>query len=176
VRVTLHGEVQDWRFLRFLEKVGRDRLASFTTQDLLVLDLLSREEPVPESLKPRLGRLVDQGIVESVGRGRGAKYLLSRQFSEFLGQPGAYTRRRGLDKETNKALLLKHIRDSGAKGTALKELQQVLPALSESQVQKLLAALRAEGQIHGKGRGPAARWYPGPERPAADSDGTTTES
>lgn len=72
-------------FLRFLERIGQERLASFTTEDLLVLDLVQREEPVSDDLRPRLRVLVEQGILESIGRGRGARYLLSRQFYGFLG-------------------------------------------------------------------------------------------
>ena len=37
---TLHGDIQDERFLRFLEKIGRESLNSFTTQDFLTLDLV----------------------------------------------------------------------------------------------------------------------------------------
>lgn len=62
VSVVLEGEVQDPQFLRFLEKVGKERLASFTTQDLLVLDLVHREQPVPEGLREHLRRLGDWGL------------------------------------------------------------------------------------------------------------------
>jgi ATP-dependent DNA helicase RecG len=109
VWVTLHGQIQDPQFLRFLEKIGQERLATFTTPDLLVLDLIHREQPVSQDLKPRLPVLADQGIIEKIGRGRGTRYILSRQFYRFLRQKGVYTRKRGLDRETNKALLLNHI-------------------------------------------------------------------
>ncbi len=58
--VTLQGEVQDPRFLRFLEKVGKERLASFDTRDFIILDLIHRETPIPAELRPRLPRLADQ--------------------------------------------------------------------------------------------------------------------
>jgi len=44
VFLTLRGDVQDVRFLRFLEQVGRETLQSFTTEDLLVLDTLRHQE------------------------------------------------------------------------------------------------------------------------------------
>ena len=74
---------------------------------------------------------------------------------------GVYTRRRGLDRETNKELLLRHIQDNRKQGSQLRELVQVLPALSYVQVQKLLQELRIKGQIHKVGNTSAARWYPG---------------
>jgi len=86
VWVTLHGEIQDENFLRFLEKVGPQRLDQFTTEDFLVLDLLHREQPVPAALRPRLPSLLKLGLIESVGRGRGARYLLARGLYAHLGR------------------------------------------------------------------------------------------
>ncbi len=161
VSVTLWGEIQDARFLRFLERIGQERLAAFTTQDFVLLDLIHREQALPVDLRPRLPVLVGQGVVERVGRGRGVRYILSRRFYEFLGQAGVYTRQRGLDREQNKALLLQHIRGQGDKGSPLAEIEQVLPALSRQPLQGLLRKLRAEGHIHMAGRTRGARWYPG---------------
>jgi len=157
--VTLHGQLQDPEFLRFLEELGRERLATFATEDFLVLDLVHREEPVPDFLKPRLEPLLEQGVIERIGRGRGVRYLLSRRFYRFVGQPGAYTRRRGLDRETNKALLLKHIEDAYPEGCAMAELQQVLPALGRRAIQVLLDDLRSEGRARVEGKTRGARWF-----------------
>jgi ATP-dependent DNA helicase RecG len=158
VRVTLHGQIQDPEFLRFLEEIGRERLAAFAIEDFLVLDLVHREQPVPDFLKPRLEPLLEQGVIKRIGRDRGVRYLLSRRFYRFLGQPGVDTRRR-LDRGTNKALLLKHIEDSGSAGATFGELQEVLPALSRDQVQTLLRELKRDGQIGVEGTTKAARWF-----------------
>jgi ATP-dependent DNA helicase RecG len=160
VWVTLHGQIQDPEFLRFLEEIGRERLAAFSTEDFLVLDLVHREQLVPDSLKPRLEPLLEQGVIERIGRGRGVRYLLSRRFYRFLGKPGVYTRRRGLDRETNKMLLLKHIQDSASTGATFSELQEVLPGLSRYQVQTLLRELKRKGQIRVEGTTKGARWFP----------------
>ena len=161
VWLTLRGEVEQLDFLRFLEKVAEERALSFTVEDLVLLDLLHREEPVWEQLKPRLAGLVEAGIIERIGRGRGTRYILSRKLYSFLGRAGDYTRRRGLDRETNKELLLRHIRDQGSKGVRLKELQEVLPGLSRYQVQSLLRELKRERRIHVIGSRRAGRWFPG---------------
>jgi ATP-dependent DNA helicase RecG len=158
VWLTLHGEIQDPEFLRFFEELGQERTASFSTGDFLVVDLVHREQPLPHFLKPRVERLLEQGVVERVGRGRGVKHLLSSRFYRFLGRPGVYTRKRGLDRETNKALLLKHIRDSGPAGSPFTELAQVLPSLSRRQIQGLLQELKREGLIVLRGAKKGARW------------------
>lgn len=160
VSVTFQGEIQDSRFLRFLEQIGKEMLASFTTQDLLVLDLIKREEPVPKELRDRLALLRDREIIEVISRGKGTRYILSRRFYGFLGKRGVYTRKRGLDKETNKALLFKHIQDFQKDGSRLKELTQVLPQLTQNQIQKLLVELKKEGRIRCIGRTNGARWFP----------------
>jgi len=163
VAVTLHGEIRDPRFLRFLEQIGKERVASFCIEDLLVLDLIHREQTVPEELRSRIPHLFHEGIIERVGRGKGTRYILSRGMYGFLGKRGVYTRKRGLDRETNKALLMKHIQENKKQGCQLQELRQVLPSLSRCQVQSLLQELKREGRTHPVGRTRAGRWFPGPD-------------
>jgi ATP-dependent DNA helicase RecG len=160
VVLNLNGEVQDLRFLQFLEKVGRETLELFSTADFLLLDHIHRECKVPDHLQNRLQSLVEKGLVERFGRGRGVKYILSRRYYKMVDEKGAYTRKKGLDRETNKALLLKHIKENRDSGSRLKELMQVLPALSKDQVQKLVAELKKEGEIYKIGATKAALWYP----------------
>ena len=146
VRLTLRGEVTNPAFLRFLEQVGASTLRSFSTQDLLVLDALQRNVEVADYLRGRLPALIELGIVETIGRGKGTRYLLSRGLFSALGQKGTYTRRKGLDDQTNKELLVRHLRESKG-GTPFSELHQVLPSLSDRRVKALLAELRSEGRI-----------------------------
>ena len=161
VWLTLHGQIQDPEFLRFLEQIGHERMASFSTEDFLVIDLIHREEAVPEILKPRIQHLLEDGVIERVGRGRGVRHLLSRRFYRFLGKSGIYTRRVGLDRDTNKALLVKHLQENEDTGSKMEELRQVLPGHSRSQIQVLLRELTTSGKVHVHGATRAARWYPG---------------
>lgn len=161
VWLTLHGDIQDTEFLLFLEEIGQKQVAGFGLDDFLVVDLVHREQRIPDSLKSRVEHLLEQGIIERVGRGRGVRLLLSRRFYRHIGKAGVYTRKRGLDRETNKELLLKHIQDNRREGSPMRELLQVLPALSRAEVKNLLRGLRYEGRIHNVGRTKAARWYPG---------------
>ena len=161
VSLVLSGEVQGERFLRFLERVGQTTLSSFTTSDFLLVHAIHDEQEIDERLRPGLSRLTELGVIERKGRGRGAHYLLSERYYNFTGRRGAYTRKKGLDKETNKALLLTHIQRNQAEGSPLRELSEVLPAQSRQQVQRLLFELREEGQVYSIGRTRNARWYPG---------------
>jgi len=163
VSLTLRGEVRDPRFVRFLERLRQERLAFFSAHDLLVLDHLQRGMSLPEQLGHRVPALLEAGALERVGRGRGTRYILSRGLYGFVGEKGVYTRKRGLDHETNKELLVRHLQDSARHGSPLGELLQVLPSLSRGQVQGLLRELRQEGRVHCRGVTRAGRWYSGPD-------------
>lgn len=162
VRLTLRGEIQDVQFLRYLERVGKDTMKSFSTDDFLLLNTLRTAGRVPDRLRPRLEILRDMGLVESVGRGRGTGYMLARNWYVAAGNRAGYTRRRGLDHETNKALLLKHLVEFNEEGSPLRDLCKVLPDLSYAQVQRLMRELREERRAHPAGKTKGARWFPGP--------------
>jgi len=159
VSVELRGSIRNPLFLRFLERVGEETLKTFSTRDFMVLDLADRGDKLPADLSSSAQRLRDMGVVESVGRGRGVRYVLSRRYYQFTASAGTYTRMRGLDRDTNKQLLLTHVVDSGSSGCPLAELQQVLPSHSRRQLQGLLDALRHEGMVEVRGKGRGARWF-----------------
>jgi ATP-dependent DNA helicase RecG len=164
VKLALYGQVQDERFLRFLERVGKEKQLTFGTQDFLALDLVHREQPVPAALQARLHHLIEQGVVERFGRGKGTRHILSRRFYAMTERKGVYTRKRGLDRATNKELLLRHIKDNAEEGSRLRDLLQVLPGLTATQVQNLLREMQEEGAAHCVGKTRSALWYPGPMR------------
>lgn len=160
VALVLRGEVQDPRFLEFLKKVSEETWAHFTTDDLLVLDLVRRDEQVPDGLRDRLHQLVEHGVVEIAGRGRGTHYLLAHRFYAFLGERGVYTRKKGLDRETKKALLMQHLQHNRSTGSKLSELQQVLPSDKRSQIQGLMRELKRENRVRVAGKTKGAKWFP----------------
>jgi len=163
VFLTLNGTVRDPQFVLFLEKVSAETGQSFGVDELLVLSLVHHGQRVPDRLAESLARLMDLGVVERVARNR---LVLSRRLYRFAGRPGEYTRRRGLDHQTNKELLLKHVRDSGAQGAKMEEFQQVLPSKSADQLKRLLHELRREGLVHKTGLKRGTRWIQGAEPPA----------
>ncbi len=172
VGLTLEGTVQDAAFVRFLERVGEERLRSFSTHDFLVLDALRRDQPLTPSQQAQLPALIEAGVVESHGRGRGMRTLLSRGLYAALGKKGDYTRRRGLDHNTNKALLYQHIRDNNADGSPLADLKQVLPALSTKQIQTLLKQLRDDGRVRVVNTRRWARWHLAPAKTPKPAEGS----
>ena len=159
VQVTLNGMVQDPKLLTMMERIGQETLQWFNTGDFLVVDHIRREQAVPEVLRDRLPRLLEMGVIEKVARG---KFILGRRYYAALGKKGVYTRKRGLDRETNKELLMLHIRENAEVGSKMEEFYQVLPGLHRSQIQVLLRELKAQGRVSSQGVTRAARWYPVP--------------
>ena len=90
-----------------------------------------------------------------------SRLVLSRSFYILKGRPGEYTRRAGLDRNTRKELLLKHIAGSGTTGAPIEELAQVLPDASRNELKVLLRELRKAGRAHTRGMRRAARWHSG---------------
>jgi len=169
VYLTLWGEVQDTDFVLFLERVASETSETFSTSDFLLLDVVRRGDRIPKDLRDRARHLREAGVLERTGRGRGTRYLLSRRFYRLTGKKGAYTRKRGLDRGANKALLLRHIEDNASEGSPLRDLADVVLDLTRGQILGLLKELKKEGSIHVLGRNRGARWHPGPSIGDADS-------
>lgn len=156
VSVTLNGLIIDKAMLSVINRISETCAEMLSTEDFLVIDALYHERALNEKMQSRLNRLVEMGIVEHIGR---KKYVLARSLYAATGKSGVHTRHVGLDRDTNKELLLKHIRQNNEVGTPFKELQQVLPGLDRNQIRVLMRELRADGKVFSKGTTSAARWY-----------------
>lgn len=158
VSLTLNGLVLDKKMLALINRIGNEQLESLSTLDFLTINALYYEKDLTESYRLRLKHLTEMGIVEHIGR---SKYVLAHSLYSAAGKSGIHTRIVGLDRETNRELLLKHIHEKGAEGTPFRELQQVLPGQTRGEIQVLLRELRNENRIYCVGRTSAARWFPG---------------
>ena len=156
VSVTLNGLILDKAMLSVINRISERGAELLSTEDFLVIDALYHERPLNEKMKSRLNRLIEMGIVEHIGR---KKYVLARSLYAATGKTGVHTRHVGLDRDTNKELLLKHIRQNNEVGTPFKELQQVLPGLNRNQIQVLMRELKEDGKVVCKGKTSAARWF-----------------
>lgn len=159
VSLTLNGLVIDKQMLSVINRIGNERLDTLTTADFLTINALYHDMPLDSHMQERMKHLTELGIVEHIGR---SKYVLSRSLYSAVGKSGVHTRIVGLDRETNKELLLKHMREKGEEGASFKEFQQVLPNLSRDQITVLLRGLRRENRAYCTGKTSASRWFAGP--------------
>ena len=159
VSLVLDGQIRNPHFIKYLDHLAGERNMSLTLGDFLVLDRVRAGETIPETLKDRFSALVDCGVIEKTGRGRGVRYILSRALYKHVGEAGTYTRRRGLDEGHNQQLVLQHIRNSGSRGATMGEFEQVLPNKTRPQISALLKRLKASGHIRVEGKTKGARWH-----------------
>lgn len=169
VRLTLEGGVRNPAFVRFMERLGEETLRSFSTLDYLALERLEQGKVLSAELLERVPSLIAAGALEAIGRGKGVRYILSEALYATLGAKGTYTRQRGLDRNTNKALLVAHLTQQSPQGAPLAELRQVLPTLPESAVRDLLRELRDEGKLVLRGERRWARWFIATDSPFSNA-------
>lgn len=159
VWLTLDGEIKYEGFLRFIESIGQERLASLDAHDFLILGLVVRGKTIPAALRDRLPQLLELGIVERIARG---KVVLSHRFYPATGARAAAIQKRETAREQSKADLFELINESKATGVAMEALLAVTPSLSRSSVKRVLDELRQEGRVHPVGTRRSVRWFPGP--------------
>ena len=140
----MNGLIIDKAMLSVINRISTKCEELLSTEDFLTINALYYGLTLDKKMQSRLKRLIDMGIVEHIGR---KKYVLARSLYAAAGKTGVHTRRVGLDRDTNKELLLKHIRQNNAVGTPFKELQQVLPGLSRNQIRVLIRELRNQGKF-----------------------------
>ena len=159
VSLTISGQVKDPLFIRFLEKIAEENTKfQLRTHDLILLDQIHSSQPIDPDYKPRLKELVEAGIIDRIGHGKGTSYLLGQSFFELAGKAGIHTRKQGLSRAVNKELLLQHIRKSSRAN--LDEFRQVLPKISDDQIKGIIQELKKDGEISKKGNGRSTYWIP----------------
>lgn len=156
VRVTHSGIVEDPALVAMMAKIGRETLKGFSTRDLLVVHLVRKQQPIPESLFRNLERVLDFGIVEKITHG---KYILGHRYYQGVGHRGAYTRRKGLKADAVKALILQHIEENNEQGSPFAEFAEAFPAMARGSIQRFLRELRDMKKIMVLGEKRGARWY-----------------
>jgi ATP-dependent DNA helicase RecG len=157
--ITLHGRIQYPEFLRVLEKIGQNRVDLFSADDFIVLQDVYDNKPIKKNFTKTIQALLEEGLVEKASKSSGSRYVLARKLYAVIGQRGVHTRKIGLDRDTHKALILKHLKLSGREGAKFAELWQILPFLSRSVMQKLLIEMRDVDLILAVGTTKSARWY-----------------
>jgi ATP-dependent DNA helicase RecG len=157
VSITLHGVMQNPSFVRFLRQFDDQVKESLSTDEWLVLDRLSREQPITDELIPCTSRLIDLGMIVRAAR---ASFILAEAYYRYSGREDTFRRLR--ENEVRKEALERHIGEHAVDGCPVGELSDLLADLTRDQVRGLLDELRAEERVHLRGERRWARWHPGP--------------
>ena len=140
VVLSLDGNIKDIEFAKYVLKVATKLKIFLNDTELLLLYELREGKKVENSRV--LEELGNAGIIERLGSN---KFILSKRYYAAIDRKGVYTRRRGLDKETNKKLIIRHL-EHYKKGY-IKEFLDVLKDVPKSTVNSYLSELRKEDVI-----------------------------
>jgi hypothetical protein len=160
IRLSISTAGKSWAVLSKRD-IGPLKDSIFLSHQIFYCNSKKYFNAIAERIPCYLKHLVSLGVIESIGRGRSTQYMLCKKYYLHVGKSGVYTRKQGLDRDTNKELLLKHIRAN--QGARLSDLCQVLPFLSDDQVRTLLKELKHNNLIHVRGKTKAGLWFFGPE-------------
>ena len=161
VFLTLHGEIQDGQFLRFLERLGAETVNSFTTEELLALHQINSKYAVEDELHSQAEKLLQQDLILKIGSGKQSRFVITPQFYDYSDKRLSESFKQAIERAQQKVTLFKRIVENEIVGTKLAELMELLPSLTRRQVQGLLQEMRDEKQIHIEGQNRAGRWFPG---------------
>lgn len=159
VELTIPAQVKDKNFVYFLEKIAKEKQIQFDfVKDLIFLDEIREKQHSDD--KQKRDKFLRFGIIESIGKGRGTKYILSNKFYAFLSQKAEYTRKKWLGKEQQKEVLWKFFQQH--KKGRMRDFREGLfeNRLNNRQILRLLKELEAENKIYFDGiqRSPISYW------------------
>jgi len=111
---------------------------------LTTSDLTADTQKSEQATRTVLEKLVEAGLVEAHGAGRGRTYMLSAKVYRHAGQKAAYVRQAGFDPIQQEQMVLAYIDKHGAiKRAEVMDLCRIL----KDQAYKLLKRLKNNGQV-----------------------------
>jgi len=166
VNVILPGGQADLKFVELLVTEENRRQRTFSVSELLILAHLWRERQVePQAITKLIQQgetqartviesLVESGLVEARGSGKGRSYILSAGVYRELGQAVSYVHAKGFESEQMEQMILQYVK---AHGQVTRQNVMELCRVNENQAGYLLKKLVKSGELQpiGMGRGAA---------------------
>lgn len=154
VRLSIPAQVKDRDFILYLERLVNEKQMGLSFEEIFELEKIRQGQKVARlDFKDKF---IKAGLVETIGKGRGTKYLLARRYYETIGQSGKHTRIKGLGRDQIKELILNHIRDG--KPSSRSDLISGFPESNLRDLSNILQELRRAGKIHFEGAKVNGRW------------------
>lgn len=154
VVLKIPAQVKDKDFVLFLEKIINQRQASLSPEEIYELEKIREGSEIrnPEFRK----KFLSMGIIEQIGRTRGARYILSHKYYAHRGKSGVHTRLAGIPRLKQKELILKHF-EKNEKGY-MRDFQDIFPELKSMHISNLLRELKQDKKIVHQGSKRKGYW------------------
>lgn len=155
VVLRIPSQVKDKNFILFLEKVAKQKQITLPFEEIFELERVRENSLIGNPVFR--DKFIGLGIIEQIGRTRGAKYILSRQYYETIGQSGKHTRIKGLNRDKIKELILNHIKEG--KPSRRADLISGFMEYNPQDISNMLQELRKSGKIIHKGSPMKGIWH-----------------
>jgi ATP-dependent DNA helicase RecG len=167
VNVILPGGPADLKFVELLVTEENRRQRTFSISELLILAHLWRERQVDAHTIAKLIQrgetearsvtesLVESGLVEARGSGKGRSYILSASVYRELGQSASYVHAKGFESEQMEQMILQYVK---AHGRVTRQDVIELCRVNENQAAYLLKKLVKNGELQRIGMGRTAAY------------------
>ena len=152
VCLEIPAQVKDKNFILFLEKIINKKQVLLSFDEIYELEKIRENQPVIH-LEHR-NKFLDMGIVEQVGKTKGAKYILSHTYYAHEGKVGLHTKLAGLERDKYKELIINHLKKN--KGYR-QDLVDAFSELDPMDVSNLMQELKRANKI--KFVGPPKKGY-----------------
>lgn len=167
VNIILPGGPADLKFVEVLVTEENHQQRTFNVSELLILAYLWRERQVNTQTITKLTQrgetearavtesLVEAGLVEARGSGKGRSYILSASVYRKLGQSVSYVYAKGFEAEQMEPMILQYVKahEKVSRGDVMK-----LCRVNENQAAHLLKKLVTSGELQRVGMGRAAAY------------------
>ncbi|MHB8279732.1 MAG: RNA-binding domain-containing protein [Candidatus Humimicrobiaceae bacterium] len=158
VVLNIPSKVQDINFVEYLQKISSEKQITLDEiGDIIFMENIRAEGK--SNNKEKISKFIKLNLIEKVGLGRGVRYILSKEYYGFINKKEEYTRRKWIDKNIQKELLLQYFKDH-KKGKISDFMKLFDNKLNRLQIQKLLSELRSSGLVFfdGKPRSQSSYW------------------
>ncbi|MBP3883647.1 MAG: putative DNA binding domain-containing protein [Olsenella sp.] len=169
VRLFIPRSAPDESFMELLEEERQRNGSPLSLRSMMVLDVLKQQRRASvheladalhmsdSVVRATVESLVEAGIVEAVGNGRGRTYILGARVYARKGDAKAHALQSDIDAIRHAELVIKLAREQGS--VANRDVVELLH-VNGKQAYSLLRSLAEEGRLKLRGHGAGARYYP----------------
>lgn len=156
VTLNIPATLKDQDFVNFLDKVSSTEQTPLHIKEIIELEKIRHGIKTQGSELHYTEKFLAMGIIERIGKGRGSRYILSRQYYKYTGDTGTHTRLSGLQRNVKRTLILEHL-NKHAKITNA-EIQRAMPDMDMEEIYRLLKSMKKDGLIEHKGSNRYGWW------------------
>ncbi len=158
VILNIPAKIKDLNFVYYLQKIEKEKQMQIdAVKDFIELEKIRTVGKIND--KEKIKYFLKNGIIEKVGVGRGARYIPSKEFYEFIDKKSEHTRKKWLNKDEQKIIILNHLKNynQGRVSDFAKLFEE--RKLNNQQINRLLKELSSDGvYFEGPQRSKKAFW------------------